>query len=470
MKKKKALFKVVTIDGVRSVFLGAAGAVAGNSHANNVRVVHRDPMFVEPEDSDTTRPNSGSHGHASGPVISAPASAPAAPPPSASGVQPFDVSHDNHDSDPSLELQAGGHVVVASAAAASAISSASAAPAQSQPVEEPEPVVIHHAAAHAPAVRMAEPASAEEEGFTPIVSEFNMSDYADDDDAEPEVLEPEPELVDEAEPIGVIETDADALEPEIAEVLMADEAEVVTPDTAESFEPIVTEFEMSDFPETPFEVDEEIPIASNVDDNMNFQDALNAAREEVGGDGVFCWNGNLFATFYDQQWENMSNDEKEAFVGHILWVDEDGIHYDFQDEPILANNEYQVDDIDMDVDAELADFEDVDFDDADPQPVEPEGFVDENGQGLAEYYAKEWDNLPDDEKEALAGHILYADEHGIHFDTEDLPVFQHDGLDAATPEFDLAENSDVDNNDISIISFGDDDNSIMGELISKDNG
>ena len=52
--------------------------------------------------------------------------------------------------------------------------------------------------------------------------------------------------------------------------------------------------------------DGEIPVASSVSDEMSFSEAFAAAREEVGPGGVFEWNGNVYNTYYADEWENMS--------------------------------------------------------------------------------------------------------------------------------------------------------------------
>ena len=51
--------------------------------------------------------------------------------------------------------------------------------------------------------------------------------------------------------------------------------------------------------------DEQLKVAS-VDDNLNFRDAFEAARAEVGPGGVFRWHGNIYNTYTAEEWKAMS--------------------------------------------------------------------------------------------------------------------------------------------------------------------
>lgn len=134
----------------------------------------------------------------------------------------------------------------------------------------------------------------------------------------------------------------------------------------------------------PYQVDEQVPTATSVDYAMSFKEALVAAREEVGEAGVFEWHGNLFATFYEENWDKMTDDEKEAFVGHIQWIDDDGIHFDFLEEPvnvqhadnaIPTDSEITVDYVTVeldDVEAEEELFEDITLEDIKEEDLDSE--------------------------------------------------------------------------------------------------
>ena len=56
-----------------------------------------------------------------------------------------------------------------------------------------------------------------------------------------------------------------------------------------------------------------VPVAQ-VSDEMSFAEAFAAARAEVGHGGVFVWHGNVYNTFYKEEWEAMTDEQKEEFM------------------------------------------------------------------------------------------------------------------------------------------------------------
>ena len=58
----------------------------------------------------------------------------------------------------------------------------------------------------------------------------------------------------------------------------------------------------------------EVNVAENVNDDMSFAEAYAAAREELGAGGVFVWNGNVYNTYNQEEWEALSDDEKAEFL------------------------------------------------------------------------------------------------------------------------------------------------------------
>ena len=88
--------------------------------------------------------------------------------------------------------------------------------------------------------------------------------------------------------------------------------------------------------------DGEIPVASSVSDEMSFSEAFAAAREEVGAGGVFEWNGNVYNTYYAEEWENMSEEEKDEFANHlnVMEIPEDDETFD--DELLVEASEEDI--------------------------------------------------------------------------------------------------------------------------------
>ena len=71
----------------------------------------------------------------------------------------------------------------------------------------------------------------------------------------------------------------------------------------------------------PAWTDGNVPVASSVNDNMSFTEAFNAARAEVGAGGAFEWHGNIYNTYYEDEWEGMTAAERAEFGNHFSWND-----------------------------------------------------------------------------------------------------------------------------------------------------
>lgn len=65
--------------------------------------------------------------------------------------------------------------------------------------------------------------------------------------------------------------------------------------------------------------DSNISVALSVNDEMSFNEAFAAARSEVGAGGAFEWRGNVYGTYYAEEWNNMSAAEKAEFNNHFAW-------------------------------------------------------------------------------------------------------------------------------------------------------
>lgn len=61
----------------------------------------------------------------------------------------------------------------------------------------------------------------------------------------------------------------------------------------------------------------EFRVASNVDDNMTFGQAFAAARAEVGPGGMFKFNGQVYSTYYENEWDGMSMEEKTEYGSRV---------------------------------------------------------------------------------------------------------------------------------------------------------
>ena len=55
------------------------------------------------------------------------------------------------------------------------------------------------------------------------------------------------------------------------------------------------------------------PVATGVSDDMSFSQAFAAARAEVGAGGAFEWHGQVYGTYYKNEWDGMSAQERHDF-------------------------------------------------------------------------------------------------------------------------------------------------------------
>lgn len=71
--------------------------------------------------------------------------------------------------------------------------------------------------------------------------------------------------------------------------------------------------------EQPAWADNEVHVATSVNDDMSFSEAFAAARAEVGAGGAFEWHGNVYGTYLADEWNNMSAEERAEYGSHFNW-------------------------------------------------------------------------------------------------------------------------------------------------------
>lgn len=67
-------------------------------------------------------------------------------------------------------------------------------------------------------------------------------------------------------------------------------------------------------------------VATGVNDNMSFNEAFAAARSEVGAGGCFVWHGNVYGTYYANEWNSMTPAQRDEFTAQSLGVDTSHSH------------------------------------------------------------------------------------------------------------------------------------------------
>jgi hypothetical protein len=59
-----------------------------------------------------------------------------------------------------------------------------------------------------------------------------------------------------------------------------------------------------------------IPVADGVTDDMSFNEAFTAAREETGAGGYFHWHGKWYGTYNEDEWSNLSPEYQSAYSSY----------------------------------------------------------------------------------------------------------------------------------------------------------
>ena len=62
---------------------------------------------------------------------------------------------------------------------------------------------------------------------------------------------------------------------------------------------------------------EDIDVAGKVTDDMSFEQAFEAARNEVGMGGVFGWHGHWYNTFEKDEWGSLSLEQRQQYTEMI---------------------------------------------------------------------------------------------------------------------------------------------------------
>jgi|GEM_PF-2112166 len=57
--------------------------------------------------------------------------------------------------------------------------------------------------------------------------------------------------------------------------------------------------------------------SSHVTDQMSFAEAFNEARAECGPGSIFEWRGNVYNTYYQEEWVRLSAEDKQVFLKNV---------------------------------------------------------------------------------------------------------------------------------------------------------
>ena len=126
---------------------------------------------------------------------------------------------------------------------------------------------------------------------------------------------------------------------------------------------------------------------AQVDDNASFSQAFADARAQVGPGGVFEWHGRVYGTYYKDEWDNMTAEQKHEYQASIDY--KDVISDESMAQHNVAHHEsnvHQASYHNQEVTAKpetVNDSQDTSSDDVDVQVLEV-GQIDLNGDGIPE--------------------------------------------------------------------------------------
>ena len=117
----------------------------------------------------------------------------------------------------------------------------------------------------------------------------------------------------------IIVTEENLEENEPVEVDEAESEPVPTDQETDSSEQLIASApEEPSYAETAQVSSSPISVATGVNDSMSFGEAFAAARHEVGSNGAFVWHGQVYTTFYAEEWNTLTSEEQKAFSADAI--------------------------------------------------------------------------------------------------------------------------------------------------------
>lgn len=84
-------------------------------------------------------------------------------------------------------------------------------------------------------------------------------------------------------------------------------------------------------------IHEHAPIAHNIQDSMSFAEAFSTARQEVGAGGAFVWRGNVYDTYYREEWDLLSALQREQYNESVHLETDEVIEITSDNEVVLPS-------------------------------------------------------------------------------------------------------------------------------------
>lgn len=154
---------------------------------------------------------------------------------------------------------------------------------------------------------------------------------------------------------------------------------------------------------TPIPIPEEPQAATTVTDEMSYQEAFAAARQELGAGHYFVWRGNTYPTYTQEEWDRLDDEDKAEYQtffneqkgSESLGENEEQIPFVVHDQAPVAENV----------------AEDMSFNDAFAiarHEVGPGGVFEWHGKLYNTYYENEWNGMDSSEKEQFFESVSQA--------------------------------------------------------------
>lgn len=153
----------------------------------------------------------------------------------------------------------------------------------------------------------------------------------------------------------------------------------------------------------PIPVPEEPQAATTVTDEMSYQEAFAAARQELGAGHYFVWRGNMYPTYTQEEWDRLDDEDKAEYQTFLdgqrgngsLGENEEQIPFVVHDQAPVAENV----------------TENMSFNDAFAiarHEVGPGGVFEWHGKLYNTYYENEWNGMDSSEKEQFFESVSQA--------------------------------------------------------------
>lgn len=145
-------------------------------------------------------------------------------------------------------------------------------------------------------------------------------------------------------------------------------------------------------------VSSNVQFADAVTDDMNFGEAFDTAREQLGGGGFFMWKGQPYSTYTKEEWDAFSSDQKKEFFEA------------FKEQSDFENAEEEPGDTDTDIDT-----------DVEPE-TEPEGTNEETDEKPEEEPETEPENKTEPEVDSESEAEVEPEVEDVEPEVEDVEL------------------------------------------------